>query len=607
MGSIRPGTLAHNYRLNISSLRKPKTIVGRTKSEEVPIIEVTAPESPAPLKKRTMTDEDFEELEDSFYFDLSSPNEVWINGQDTVIELYETICKKLGTIASSSVKSNLLKETFCQRFVTLHQKDCKAICCALVDDRYVHKIEFEQNGLCKNSIDHLAQVVGYSSFLTHVTISDNNLRSYGAKVICEAVTKGKRIEYLDVSANEFVESDGTIFKDLLNNTKSLRELILARNNLMNHGVQEIASAVEQSVTLKTLDLQWNHIRLQGAVAIGEAIGQNKSLETVNLAWNGLHKDGAQAIADALRENVTLKELDLSCNRLTEECLADILTGLDHNETLEVLRVAQNHITCIGAESILRHISGNQSSGIKLLDFGNQEVKDTFVAVYKDLQEKRGVHVIHGVVWDTRRKSLTTAGGDDDEVALLRCNPLTVLMECMRLQNFRLIDLFKSLDSNKSNFICIDELCDGLLKFGVPVRKAMLMKLLHRLDKDNNKDLDYGEMIEAQNMHRKNLRKALQVAESDFDKTDIGKVSALLRRIMAKSFVMKSKQNDTRLKTPKRDLSRTPSPFELDQIETGIAQEGFNPKARVKSAGHRKNSTANTDKTVARVNKGAGKK
>lgn len=595
--SLRPSTLAHNYRLNIKSTCTPKTIVGRGRPEEpLPDDDVVDCDIKSQLSINVNMDRDFEAEEEAFYFDLNSPTGVWGSAEDPVIQIYEYTCKKLGSVVSSSVKSNLIKPVFSQKFSQLQTSDCKAICCALIDNRYVQRIEFEQNGLSKASVDHLGQVIGASSFLTHVTIVDNELKSYGAEVICEAVSASKMIQCLDLSGNGFVESDGTILKTMLDKTDVLVELYLARNSLMDFGVKEIASAVETSISLKVLDLQWNHIRLGGAVAIGQAIEQNRSLETINLAWNGLHMEGAEAIADALKENETLKELDLTCNRLSEKCVAQILMGLDSNKTLEVIRLAQNHITCTGAEAILRHLANNKTSGIKVLDFGNQEVKDTFVSLYKELQQQRPFHVMHGIVWDTSRKSLTTAGEDNEESALLSCNPLTVLMECMRLQNFRLIDLFKSLDVNRSNFICINELCDGLMKVGVPVRRAMLLKLLNRLDKDGNNMIDYGEMIEAQNLHRKNLRKALQQSDSDFDKTETGKVSALLRLVMAKHTIMKREEHDTRIKTPKKEVSRTPSPYPLEQVETRVDLEGSD-------SGASKTGSTKTGKSKTRAKSG----
>lgn len=600
--SIRPQILAHQYRLNIKPQREVQRILDRTRPEEVPpeqeeLVHKNKPQ----LKINTCIEEDFEREEDDFYFDLDSPAIEW-NKVDPVVQTYEAACTKLNIVPSTSVKTNLVKKVFSQKYNQLQANDCKAICYALVDNMHVHQIEFEQNGLCDISINHLSQVITPSSFITHVTLTDNALKSQGAQLVCESVKKNNMIEYLDLSGNGFVESDGKIFRDMIENAHSLSELYLARNSLMDVGVKEIAIALESTMTLKVLDLQWNHIRLGGAVAIGEAIEENCSLQVLNLAWNGLYKEGAEAIGDALKVNETLKEIDLTCNRLSEECFAKILLGLDVNNTLEVLRLGQNHISCTGAEFILRKIFDNKTSGIKMLDFGNQEVKETFVQLYNDLRVQRGVHVIYGMVWDSRRKSLSTSGEDDDELALLSLNPLTVLMECMRLQNFRLIDLFKSLDTNKSNMVCINELCDGLLRVGVPVKRTMLLKLLSRLDKDNNKQLDFGEMVEAQNIHRQNLRRTLQaVGDGDFEQTAIGKVSLILRRIMAKNIIMKKQENDSRLKIDKQE-SRTPSPYNMDSVETRMGLETKNSKASVKPG----NKTSLGSKSSSRASSASGK-
>lgn len=598
MSTLRPNRamnvngMCQHYRLNLDPHRENQKHVDRPQKVDPPIIETehedeTGTDVGTRSRVTSNTDEDFETEEDSYYFD-DPPTEKW-NGTNVhaVVSIYKSACRKLGVVSSTSVQSSLLKPVFSQKYVQIKSPECKAMCLALMDNIHVHKIEFDGNGLDLVSLQYISDVMAYSSFITHVSITDNNLKSDGARVICDTVSNNKMIEFLDISGNGLVERDGKTIKAMLDKSDYLTDLYLARNHLMDVGVKEIADAIESSHSLKLLDLQWNHIRLGGAVALGKALKSNRSIEVINLAWNGLHMEGAEALAAALKKNDTLKEMDLTCNRLNEECIAKLLTGLDRNKTLQILRLGQNHITPRGAESILRHIIKSKRSGIKLLDFGSQEVKDTFVGLVQELQEERGVHVIYGMVWDSRRKSLTTAGVDTDEVALLSCNPLTVLMECMRLQNLRLIDFFKSLDTNKSNLICITELYKGLLKIGIPIRPEVLMKLLRRLDQDNNDMLDFGEMINAHNLHRQKLRRALQAADSDFDKTDIGKVSAILRRVMENNYVMKRQRNDPRAKTPKRHEPRSLSTYDIEEVETKM--NGDRPRSGAIRATNRKSS------------------
>ncbi|XP_045210659.2 leucine-rich repeat-containing protein 74A-like [Mercenaria mercenaria] len=580
---VQPHLLAQQYRLNISQPTKKPVVLERKKKETgLPQIQIEAANSNSKLhfswpSLPSSLDENFDMYDDEedIFYQSRTATPYHKTSQESLMYIYEKACKKNKLLPLACIKNGLLKQTLSCRFVNLQKTDCKCICYALCNDRFVERIEFQQNGMGPEPAHYFAEVIQYSSFLTHVKIADNDLRSEGASIICNAIIDNKMIICLDLSGNSFVENDGEHFEKLIEKTDSLRELYLGHNELMDQGVRKISQALKSNVTLQVLDLSWNHIRLKGAEAIGEALEQNNSLLTVNLAWNGLHQDGATSIARALQNNDTLTELDLTCNRLSEYCIAEILRGLDSNSTLETLRLGQNHVTTRGALTILKHIKENKQSGISFLDFGNQEVHDKFVELYQEIQKERDLKIQYGMVWSTDRTPLSQSSADEDEVALLSCNPLTVLMECMRLQNMRLLDFFKSLDTNISGLICINELCDGLMKVGIPLHRQTLLQLLNRLDVDNNRQLDYGEMVEAQHIHRRNLRKIFaSSSEIKFEDTEIGRVSVIVRKIMSKNIIMKTTGKDTRMKSSKRNelvsRSNTPSPFQLEHVETNMS-------------------------------------
>ena len=72
-------------------------------------------------------------------------------------------------------------------------------------------------------------------------------------------------------------------------------------------------------------------------------------------------------------------------------------------------------------------------------------------------------MIYGMVWHEDRKNISADDVVSEDAAfLLNSNPLTVIMECMRLQNFRLVDMFQSLDTDNNNKITVHELVNGLL-------------------------------------------------------------------------------------------------------------------------------------------------
>jgi hypothetical protein len=83
----------------------------------------------------------------------------------------------------------------------------------------------------------------------------------------------------------------------------------------------------------------------------------------------------------------------------------------------------------------------------------------FVMKYEELRVKHHVFVKYGVVTPGHAK---LDQNQDDTAAFLNDDPMIVLMEYMRLQNLRLVDLFTSLDADGSNSLSREEFRCGLL-------------------------------------------------------------------------------------------------------------------------------------------------
>ena len=81
---------------------------------------------------------------------------------------------------------------------------------------------------------------------------------------------------------------------------------------------------------------------------------------------------------------------------------------------------------------------------------------TFIQHFKDLKETRlNLVVKHGILLSNKHDT----EGDDN---FLNDDPMMVLMEFMRIQNLRLVDLFTSLDKDGSKSLSYDEFRDGLM-------------------------------------------------------------------------------------------------------------------------------------------------
>ena len=473
-------------------------------------------------------------------FDLDTKDELVAKENDTQesdvwLKSYLSMCKKLNRLPLTSLKRKPKSKTLTVKFVKLQFQDLMSLCVAIRLSNIKH-IDFENNGIGPEGGDLIAQTVDDNEFVTHVRVATNNLMTAGVKAICEAAANAMNLVVLDLSDTGIEENDAVHIKELIVKSESLQEIYLSHNKILSEGTKVIARALKYaSCSLRVLDLSWNHIRLDGAEAIGKALAINKSLEKLNLAWNGLHMLGAISIGMALKKNTTLKELDLTCNRMTETCIAELLKGLNKNSTLEAIHLGQNHVSCKGAVLILENIRDNKHSAIKFIDLGKQEVDDKFESLYREIQrERRAIHIVHGSVLKSERKPISSYDDQKAQSQILQSDPLTVLMECMRLQNYRILDKLNKEDTEN---VDIEELCDEMIRGGVPLHRNTLIRMLERLDKDGNNQLNYKELVDARRVHQDLVCQSLQTG-TKFEESDVGRVSLLLRQIKNQNFIMK---------------------------------------------------------------------
>lgn len=125
----------------------------------------------------------------------------------------------------------------------------------------------------------------------------------------------------------------------------------------------------------------------------------------------------------------------------------------------------------------------------------QCVNGKFAEQLQELQKKRNLKVIHGMVWQTNRETLGSLDDDEDENQLINEDPLLVLMEFARLSNFSLVDLFNKLDEDKSGSLSRDEFIKGLEVY-IYMYKAFF--------KDGLKLSNYQIRSYRENKHKENV-------------------------------------------------------------------------------------------------------
>uniref|UniRef100_A0A7S3Z0B5 Uncharacterized protein n=2 Tax=Lotharella globosa TaxID=91324 RepID=A0A7S3Z0B5_9EUKA len=132
-------------------------------------------------------------------------------------------------------------------------------------------------------------------------------------------------------------------KRLLANTKHLKFLALANNDIGDFGIGYLCAGLLHNSSLDTLDLRGNKISDKGGVKIAEVLRENDTLENLDLSWNYLSFGGLVAIAEALKANSTIKNLQLSWNAIGKQGAIAIADAMKVSQSLEVLNLSNNKI------------------------------------------------------------------------------------------------------------------------------------------------------------------------------------------------------------------------------------------------------------------------
>ncbi|XP_076071924.1 uncharacterized protein LOC143043549 [Mytilus galloprovincialis] len=576
----KPGVLAAQYRLNVpatktsqsSKILRPKkhdmVQLVRDEVEESNLFDVPKKEEREVKEIRlcNLDDSDFSDEEDELelYFMSQRPKEKMSQ------KLYKEACRTLKITPMQMFYKALDTDEIRVIGVTMKPKDTKACAIALCRDSEVEKLTFDGNDLGSSGAMYIADVVDRNTYLIELSITENNIGKQGAEAICEALKNNNYLRKLDLSGNNLTEGDAIHFKEMLDENHALRELHLKHNKFHERGGEIFAEGLAVNDFLKVLDLSWNHLRLRGATAIGRALQKNRHLEKLDISWNGFHLTGAATISYALTMNTALIELDMSCNRLTDACAKCLIKGIEKNSTLKILRLGKNQMYPVSATELLECID-QSISGIQLLDLGDQCVMDTFEKLYNEMKKRRdSFKAIYGYVWDTNREGISQTDVNEDEKDLIDEDPLLVLFEYARLQNFRLLDMFTILDTDKSGSLDKQEFKDGLEQVKIPMSEPSLNLLIKKMDKDGDGEIDFGELISAQKLHKEKLRDFMR-AEVDLENTEIGRIDRKIRMVMSRRHLMKKKK--TEMKDLLKVLTKAARPVEEDiPVEEKVAKD-----------------------------------
>lgn len=278
-----------------------------------------------------------------------------------------------------------------------------------------------------------------------------------------------------------------------------------------------------------LDVSYNKIQCEGLRCWGyrgiqSMLKVNTGLLNLSLAWNGIDSDAAKLLGNGLSENNTLAVLDLTGCRLNAAGIMNLLMCGKDNTNLKSLLIKDNPITNADLILIIKAIHSLPDSKISFIDAGSVTVSVDFLDMVAEVSKSRPGFVVtyRGTFSqkDLSRNMLETldlTGGD----------PLEALIKYTKTRNLRLVDLFARIDTDKSGSVTRQELIHGVTEMGIPLSIKQMDRLVAKLDKDGDGEIDFAELLDGYKKLMRRLHKMGIVARTAL-KQDEGYFPALKR-------------------------------------------------------------------------------
>ncbi|XP_052791650.1 leucine-rich repeat-containing protein 74B-like [Mya arenaria] len=369
----------------------------------------------------------------------------------------------------------------------LGPRDVKCICVALSTNVTIKDLDLSGNDLSGKGALYLSEALRENTSIDEVTLEECNIDHPGLQALCGVLLDMKPLKSIDLSKNKFGTRQADLIAEVIKKNDYIENLVLSGNEIDNVGGTSIGKALGSNVGLRRLDLSWNHIRLEAASVICSALKLNSTLEELDLSWNGLSEDGCRALGRALPHNHTLQRLDLSSNRISPFALNALVPGLLKNDTLKELRMCMNPLTTVGAIAMLQCFEKAKDTQMKELYLMDIPVNHEFLDALENLKKVRPMKVHHR---EPNRKKITQIVKDR---TLKDYDPAMILFEYMKQENMRLIDLFRTFDTDSSQTVTKDELREGFVTINMPLSDEALESLFERMDLDGSNTIEYDEV------------------------------------------------------------------------------------------------------------------
>ena len=214
-----------------------------------------------------------------------------------------------------------------------------------ISDKRLRYLDLSKNGITVEGASILSQFLTINKTLQKLNISNNSTSSFkseGIEYITNALISSPNIKYVDFSGMNITGS-GEFIGDLINENKSIENLILKNNTLNANDFWFIFDAVKENKILKVIDISFNDMGGNGALErIRDAIKENETLEELRMDKININNDNYKIIFDGIENNKNISNYSLSYNLINLKIVIDFFMRLTHVKNLKFIPSENNN-------------------------------------------------------------------------------------------------------------------------------------------------------------------------------------------------------------------------------------------------------------------------
>lgn len=255
-------------------------------------------------------------------------------------------------------------------------RGASVICETSMEFQHLHTLELNSCSIDASAAEAFAAMLENHETLKNVYLNHNNFGSEGIIVLCGGAARSNSLMLIHLAYNGVqTEEAAEAVAEMMRDCETLVELNLSGNRIDPKGAPHIGSAIEHSriLTMHLEDMGFTEMTIDAFLDHGAA--ETQDLQVMNLNGNPVGDDGVGIIAECL--SVGLTDLSLSGCGLTAASQATLLNLVSLSPNLRSLDLSNNVLGPLGCSEMVRWMTQNEKENFSLrsLELGNCNLGD----------------------------------------------------------------------------------------------------------------------------------------------------------------------------------------------------------------------------------------